>query len=66
MEKVLADSNMNTNVISVFGDNNQVFQIVLKPNDSVFLNTKYLTYASSPSVEEVPYHEVNSLLPLDG
>ena len=65
MEKVLADSNVNTNVISVFGDNNQVFQIVLKPNDSVFVNTKYLTYASSPSLEEVPYHEVNSLLPLD-
>lgn len=65
MEKVLSDSNMNSNVVSIFGDNNQVFQIVLKLNDSIFINSKYLTYASSPSLEEVPYHEVNSLLPLD-
>ena len=63
MENVIASSNETT--LSILGDTNQVLQIILKPDSSVMINTKYLVYASSPSLEEVPYHEVNSLLPFN-
>ena len=63
MDKAITAS--NETILSILGDTNQVLQIVLKPDSSVMINTKYLIYASSPSLEEVPYHEVNSLLPFN-
>ena len=65
MEKVLNSTNDNTQSISIYGDNNQVFQIVLKTNDTVMVNSNYIAYTSSPTLEEVPYFEVNSLLPVE-
>ena len=65
MEKVLNSTNDNTQSISIYGDNNQVFQIVLKTNDTVMVNSNYIAYTSSPTLEEVPYYEVNSLLPVE-
>ena len=58
-------TSLNETMISILGDTNQVLQVALKPDSSVMINTKYLVYASSPSLEEVPYHEVNSLLPFN-
>lgn len=65
MEKLLNSTNDNSQSISIYGDNNQVFQIVLKTNDTVMVNSNYIAYTSSPALEEVPYYEVNSLLPVE-
>ena len=63
MEKVVQKTSDLKNQIQIYGDRNQVFQIVLKANDAIMINRQYVMYASSGQLEEVPYHEVNSLYP---
>ena len=63
MEKVVQKTSDIKNQIQIYGDRNQVFQIVLKANDAIMVNRQYVMYASSGQLDEVPYHEVNSLYP---
>lgn len=62
MEALLSNNIERSKSISILGDNHQVFQIILRKNESIIVNSFYICYSSSPLLEEISYDEVNSLV----
>ena len=52
MEKVLNSTNDNTQSISIYGDNNQVFQIVLKTNGGILFEDEWNRYVKENNYEK--------------
>jgi len=49
--------------INVIGDGIQSLQIVLKKNESLIINSQYLSYVSSMNLQETQYNKINNLIP---
>ena len=60
MEKIFS-LNLNNNInISII--DNKILQILLKTNDKIIVNSKYITYASSSNLTENIYNDENNFL----
>ena len=49
--------------INVIGDGIQSLQVVLKKNESLIINSQYLSYVSSMNLQETQYNKINNLIP---
>ena len=49
--------------ISVIGNEVQSLQVVLKNNESLVINSNYLSYVSSMNLQETQYNKINNLIP---
>lgn len=51
-----------SDVVSIIGKECQTLQIVLKKNEKINVNKKYILYASSDELDEIQYSKVDSLI----
>ena len=49
--------------INVIGDGIQSLQVVLKKNESLIINSQYLSYVYSMNLQETQYNKINNLIP---
>jgi uncharacterized protein (AIM24 family) len=60
MEKIFS-LNLNNN-INISTIDNKILQILLKTNDKIIVNSKYITYASSSNLTENIYNDENNFI----
>ena len=61
MENLLSSSFEFPN-ISIIGNEVQSLQVVLKNNESLIINSHYLSYVSSMNLQETQYNKINNLI----
>ena len=61
MENLLSSS-FEFPSISVIGNEVQSLQVVLKNNESLIINSNYLSYVSSINLQETQYNKINNLI----
>ena len=61
MENLLSSSFEFPN-ISIIGNEVQSLQVVLKNNESLIINSNYLSYVSSINLQETQYNKINNLI----
>ena len=61
MEKLIS-STFELPIISIIGDEIESLQILSKYNESLIINSRYLSYISSMNLEQTKYNEINNLI----
>lgn len=59
MEQLINSLDASSN-INIIGTTDQILQKVLKKYDTITVNSNYLTYTSTSSLEETPYNDTSS------